>query len=193
MRERVSREFVEKEGGKEWKIAQKMNTSLRLRNDFQVGDETLIAWAKNPITELIPYPLFHTVPIACNLHFQTSVMKFKNRTIWFLYFSHHFLTSSFQLSRLTSLHPLSFSSTLSFTSSFSFFVSQPPRRLSSNSNFLTSLCPLSVVPRGSPPLPLNSNHPGGHQAGSEGREGYHWETEGEEVVSNHLPSRPGSG
>lgn len=54
-------------------------------------------------------------------------------------------------------------------------------------------CAPPVVPRGAAPLPLYTHHPGGHQAGSQGREGDDREAEGEEAGSNHLPTRPGSG
>lgn len=50
-----------------------------------------------------------------------------------------------------------------------------------------------MVPGGAAPLPLYTHHPGGHQAGSQGREGDDREAEGEETGSNHLPTRPGSG
>lgn len=71
--------------------------------------------------------------------------------------------------------------------------SLPPIHKRSRLTFAFWLCPLPVVPRGSSPLPLHTYHPGGHQAGSEGREGNHREAEGKEAGADHLPPGPGSG
>lgn len=51
--------------------------------------------------------------------------------------------------------------------------------------------PPPVVPWGPSPLPLHTHHPRRNQVGSEGREGHHWEAEGEEAGSHHLPAGPG--
>ena len=45
-----------------------------------------------------------------------------------------------------------------------------------------------VVSWSSTPLSSGSDHPGGHEAGPEGRQGDHRQVEGEEVSSYHLPS-----
>jgi len=49
---------------------------------------------------------------------------------------------------------------------------------------------ITVVPRGESPLPEHAHHPGRHEAGSARGQGDCGETEGEEVVSPHLPPGP---
>uniref|UniRef100_A0A3B3HVF9 Uncharacterized protein n=1 Tax=Oryzias latipes TaxID=8090 RepID=A0A3B3HVF9_ORYLA len=58
---------------------------------------------------------------------------------------------------------------------------------------LCSKSPSAVVPRGQTPLSGHAHHPGGHQAGSEGRQGHHRKAEGEEALPYHLPPGLGHG